>query len=169
MRAEVPACCCAGNAVSHSEAHTLSMAPPSCPHAFAVLMSSVITTQPPFHCCILSFPIFFFWPCMFISSCLLVFQIAFVIDRKHPLIWSEVLTSLFFRRACIHGQSTLLREIHWTHDWFGGKTHPSTFSKCSLLEPFAIFSLWRYLRWCTQSQCRLVAHSLPLRMYARGV
>lgn len=48
MRTEVPACCCAGKAVSHSEAHTLSMAPWCCPHAFAVLMPLVITTQPSF-------------------------------------------------------------------------------------------------------------------------
>lgn len=146
MRAEVPACCCAGSAVSPTEAHTLSVAPRCCPHAFAVLVTSVKSTQPPF--------------LRYTSSVcvhpvgLLAPQTALVVDNMHSLKGCDALTSVIcpflFRRARIHGQSALLREIHWTRDWFGGRSHP----------PFLRFLF--HLCFCILLPCKMMHSSLSL-------
>lgn len=57
------------------------------------------------------------------------------IDNKHICFWTEVVSFFIFRRFCIHGQSALLREIHWTHDWFGGKEQPPISSHYSASNP----------------------------------
>lgn len=159
MRAEVSACCCAGNAVSHSATqHGTSELSTCicCPH---ILGDNYITSFPLLHHI---YPYLFLSPvCSYCHICLSV-RLRLSLTTCIPWSGSEALTSMIsyylFHRACIHGQSTLLREIHWTHDWFGGKTHDLPFCLPILVALFEMYSA----RWCTHSQHRLVRHSLYL-------
>lgn len=128
MRAEVPACCYAGVAVSlcATQHGTLELSTcVCCSHILVfnyVICFSLLHHVP---------PNFYFYPFVLISSYLLVCQIVF---DMHFLV-RKLMIYFLFHRACVHGQNTLQREIYWTHDWFGGKKY------------FTIFSLYYFFIW----------------------
>lgn len=123
MRANVPACCCAGNAVSQwgsrTQHGTLMLSTCiCCPH---ILGDNYTISFPLLHVNVPYISLALYVNLIMsgcLSYCICQWQHAFL-DLKWLL--TSMISSLLFHRTCVHGQSTLLREIHWTHDWFGGK------------------------------------------------